>query len=193
MAAGMGDGPGVYRLTVSLKAEEQPMDLSMHAVAVPPLRRTLSNLAGVLRKGQSHAEARGIEPQVLLQSRLFPDMFPLVRQVQIASDIARRGVARLAGGEAPAMEDNETSFGELIDRLERTITYLDSVSAELLEGSQNRQVTVPIGRGETITMEGLPFLTTFVLPNVYFHCTTAYDLLRHNGVVLGKRDFLGEP
>jgi len=169
------------------------MDLSMHAVAVPPLKRALHNLAAVLGKGQAHAEALGIDPQVLLQSRLYPDMFPLIRQVQIASDIARRGVARLAGDEAPAIEDNETSFKELIDRLERTVAFLDSVAAGLLDGSQTRPVTVPIGRDETITMEGLPFLCAFVLPNVYFHCTTAYDLLRHNGVVLGKRDFLGEP
>jgi hypothetical protein len=169
------------------------MDLSMHAVAVPPLKRALHNLAGVLSKGQAHAEALGIAPDVLLQSRLYPDMFPLIRQVQIASDIARRGVARLAGDEAPAIEDNETSFGELIGRLERTVAYLDSVAAGQLDGSQTRPVTVPIGRDETITMEGLPFLSAFVLPNVYFHCTTAYDLLRHNGVVLGKRDFLGEP
>ena len=169
------------------------MDLSMHALAVPPLKRTLHNLAGVLGKGQAHAEALGIDPQVLLQSRLYPDMFPFIRQVQIASDIARRGVARLAGQEAPAMEDNETGFGELIERLDRSIAFLDGVTAAALEGSQTRPVTVPIGKGETITMEGLPFLSAFVLPNVYFHCTTAYDLLRHNGVVLGKRDFLGEP
>ncbi|NQV10231.1 MAG: DUF1993 domain-containing protein [Cyanobacteria bacterium] len=169
------------------------MELSMHAAAVPPLKRALGNLAAVLAKGRQHAEAQGFDAEVLLQCRLYPDMFPLVRQVQIAADIARRGVARLSGSEAPAVADTETSFGELIKRLEDTVAYLDSVTAEQLQGSEIREVTVPVGRGATITMQGWPFLSSFVLPNVYFHITTAYDLLRHNGVVLGKRDFLGEP
>ncbi|QPN60374.1 DUF1993 domain-containing protein [Synechococcus sp. CBW1002] len=167
------------------------MQLSMVDASVLPLTRTLTNLAAVLAKGQAHAEAHSIDPAVLLQSRLYPDMFPLVRQVQIASDIARRGVARLAGSEAPAVEDSETSFAELIERLQHTITFIESVPTEQLNGSEERLVTVPIGRDQTITMPGWPFLSSFVLPNVYFHVTTAYNILRHNGVVLGKRDFLG--
>jgi hypothetical protein len=168
------------------------MELTMVDASILPLTRTLANLAAVLAKGQADAEARGIDPAVLLQSRLYPDMFPLVRQVQIASDIARRGVARLAGSEAPAIEDTETSFPELIARLEQAIAYIRSVPEEQLIGSQEREVTVPIGRGQTSTMQGWPFLSSFVLPNVYFHVTTAYNILRHNGVGLGKRDFLGD-
>jgi hypothetical protein len=168
------------------------MELTMVDAAILPLTRTLANLAALLAKGQADAEARGIDPAVLLQSRLYPDMFPLVRQVQIASDIARRGVARLAGSEAPAIEDTEASFPELIARLEQAIAYIRSVPEEQLIGSQEREVTVPIGRRQTITMKGWPFLSSFVLPNVYFHVTTAYNILRHNGVGLGKRDFLGD-
>ncbi len=169
------------------------MSLSMHAAAVPPLQRTLTNLAAVLAKGQAHAEAGGIDPAVLLASRLYPDMFPLTRQVQIAADIARRGVARLAGREAAAVADDETSFSELIERLQAASAELGGYTAEQLEGSAAREVSVPVGRDQTITMVGWPFLSGFVLPNVYFHTTTAYAILRHNGVVLGKRDFLGEP
>ncbi len=169
------------------------MDLTMHQASVPPLRRTLANLTAVLGKGLAHAEARGFDPAVLVSSRLYPDMFPLARQVQIASDLARRGVARLAGVEAPPLADTETSLPELIDRLQHSIAYLDGFSAEQINGSEERSITVPIGQGETLTMEGWPFLSVFVLPNVYFHTTTAYAILRHNGVVLGKRDFIGQP
>jgi uncharacterized protein len=168
------------------------MQLTMVDTAILPLTRTLSSLAAVLAKGQADAEARGIDQAVLLQSRLYPDMFPLVRQVQIASDIARRGIARLAGSEAPAVADTETSFPELIARLEQSIAYIRSIPPDQLVGTEEREVTVPIGRDQTITMQGWPFLSTFVLPNVYFHVTTAYNILRHNGVVLGKRDFLGD-
>jgi hypothetical protein len=169
------------------------MELTMHEAAVPPLRRCLTNLSAVLGKGLAHAEAQGFDPAVLVSSRLYPDMFPLARQVQIASDLARRGVARLAGVEAPPVADNETTLAELIDRLHHAIAYLDGFRPEQLNGSEEREVTVPIGRGETITMRGWPFLSVFVLPNVYFHATTTYAILRHNGVVIGKRDYLGEP
>ncbi|WP_216901442.1 DUF1993 family protein [Synechococcus sp. CCY 9618] len=168
------------------------MTLSMFEAAVPPLARSLTNLIAILRKAAAHAEARGIEPAVLLQARLYPDMFPLVRQVQIATDIARRGLARLAAGEAPAMEDNETSFEELIERIEATLAYLATLAPEQIDGSEARPIELPV-RGETLHFTGQAFLLFFILPNVYFHVTTAYDLLRHNGVELGKRDFLGEP
>ncbi|KEF43064.1 MAG: hypothetical protein ER33_02335 [Cyanobium sp. CACIAM 14] len=168
------------------------MPLSMYEAAVPPLARSLRNLSGILRKGAAHAEARGIEPAVLLQARLYPDMFPLVRQVQIATDIARRGAARLAGAEGPAMEDTETGFDELIERIEKTLAYLDTLSPGQIDGSETREIDLPI-RGETLRFSGQTFLLVFVLPNVYFHVTTAYDILRHNGVELGKRDYLGEP
>lgn len=169
------------------------MTISMYRSTVPVLMRSLTNLIAILEKGAAHAEANGIDPTVLVNSRLYPDMFPLSKQVQIASDIARRGTARLAGVEAPAMEDTETTFDELIERLQKTLTYLESFTPEQLNDSAEKEVELPIGKGQTMTMQGWPFLTFFVFPNVYFHVTTAYDILRHNGVDIGKRDFLGAP
>ncbi len=169
------------------------MTPSMYQASVPLLIRTLNNLSGILDKGQAHAEAKNIDPTVLINSRLYPDMFPLSRQVQIASDVARRGVARLAGVESPKVEDTETTFAELGDRLQQAIAYLKTFTADQIDGTETKTVTVPAGRGESITMEGWPFLSCFVLPNVYFHVATTYDILRHNGVEVGKRDFLGQP
>ncbi|MCT0209921.1 MAG: DUF1993 domain-containing protein [Cyanobium sp.] len=169
------------------------MDLTLYQASVPPLRRALTNLIHLLEKALAHARVQGFDSTVLLTSRLYPDMFPLARQVQIASDVARRGVARLAGLEAPPMADNEESLEALIERLRESIAYLDGFSAEQIDGGEERPITVPIGKGETITMAGWPFLSAFVLPNVYFHTTTTYAILRHNGVVIGKRDFLGAP
>lgn len=168
------------------------MTLSMFEAAVPPLARSLRNLITILHKAASHSETRGIEPAVLMQARLYPDMLPLVRQVQIATDIARRGLARLACSEAPAMEDTETGFEELIERIEKTLAYLDSLAPGQIDGSETRPIELPV-RGETLHFTGQTFLLFFILPNVYFHITTAYDILRHNGVELGKRDYLGEP
>ncbi len=168
------------------------MSLSMFEAAVPPLARSLRNLAGILAKAAGHAESRGIDPDVLLQARLYPDMFPLVRQVQIATDIARRGLARLAGVESVSMEDHEASFDDLIGRIETTVASLEGFCAEQIDGTETKAIELPI-RGETLRFSGQSFLLFFVLPNVYFHVTTAYDILRHNGVELGKRDFLGEP
>jgi hypothetical protein len=168
------------------------MTLSMFEAAVPPLARSLSNLSGILAKAAAHAEAKGIDPAVLLQARLYPDMFPLVRQVQIATDIARRGLARLAGVESTAMADTEASFEDLISRVETTLASLASLSAEQIDGTETKAIELSI-RSETLHFSGQTFLLLFVLPNVYFHVTTAYDILRHNGVELGKRDFLGEP
>lgn len=169
------------------------MTISMYPASVPVLCRSLTNLIAILKKGEAHAAAKGIDASVLVNARLYPDMFPLAKQVQIASDVARRGVARLAGVEAPAMADNEATFGELIERLQGSIDYLQGFTAEQVDGTEEKAVEVPIGRGESMTMVGWPFLTFFVLPNVYFHVTTAYDILRHNGVEVGKRDFLGKP
>lgn len=169
------------------------MTISMYRSSVPVLTRSLKNLAAILEKGAAHADAKSIDPTVLVNSRLYPDMFPLSKQVQIASDLARRGTARLAGVEAPPIEDTETTFPELVERVNKSIAYLETFSAEQINGSEEKEVTVPIGKGQTMNMAGWPFLTFFVLPNVYFHVTTAYDILRHNGVEVGKRDFLGEP
>lgn len=169
------------------------MTISMYQASILPLTRALKNLSGVLEKGQAHAEAKNIDPTVLINSRLYPDMFPLVRQVQIASDISRRGVARLAGVEAPKVDDTETTFPELLARLQQAITYLETFTADQIDGTEEKDCTIPIGRGETMTLQGWPFLSFFVLPNVYFHVTTAYDILRHNGIEVGKRDYLGQP
>jgi hypothetical protein len=166
------------------------MTLSMYQAAIPPLIRSLSNLVGILEKGAAYAEAKKIEPAVLLGTRLYPDMFPLSRQVQIASDIARRGAARLAEVEAPIMEDNETTFPELLTRLQETISFLKTLSPEQIDGTETKSINLPVGR-ETLTFDGQSFLLYFVLPNVYFHVTTAYNILRHCGVEVGKRDYLG--
>ncbi len=168
------------------------MTISMYQVSVPALIRSLSNLIGILKKGSDYAEEKKIDPSVLLNSRLFPDMFPLTKQVQIASDIAKRGVAQLAGVEAPKFEDNESSFPELIERLEKTIAYLKSIKPEQVDGTEEKTITLEI-RKNTLTFAGMPFLLYFVLPNVYFHVTTSYDILRHCGVEVGKEDFLGKP
>lgn len=168
------------------------MTLSMFEAAVPPLARSLRNLAAILAKAAAHAEAKGIDPAVLLQARLYPDMFPLVRQVQIATDIARRGLARLGGEESASMEDNEAGFDDLIGRIEATLASLEAFTPEQIDGTETKAIELPI-RGETLRFSGQSFLLFFVLPNVYFHVTTAYDILRHNGVELGKRDYLGEP
>lgn len=168
------------------------MTLSMHQVAIPPVIHSLGNLVHILRVAAEHATSRTIDEQILLNSRLFPDMFPLIRQVQIASDIARRGMCRLAGIEPASVEDNETSFQELIARLEATIDGLRGVGEHQLEGSESLPIELPV-RGETLHFDGRTFLLYFILPNLYFHVTTTYDILRHNGVELGKRDFLGDP
>jgi uncharacterized protein len=168
------------------------MPISMYQATVPPMIRSLGNLATILEKGAAHAEARKIDPAVLINSRLYPDMLPLSRQVQIASDVARRGAARLAGLEAPKIEDNETTFPELINRLNKTVTYLQSLTPAQIDGTEQKSISLPMGE-ETMTFEGLPYLLYFVQPNVYFHVTTAYDILRHSGVEIGKLDFLGKP
>ena len=168
------------------------MTISMYQASVPSLIRSLNNLAVILEKGAAHAEAKKIEPSVLIASRLYPDMFPLSKQVQIASDIARRGVARLAGLDAPAMADNETTFAELIERIHQTIAYLNTLTPAQIDGSEEKEIVLPMGK-ESINFKGMPYLLSFILPNVYFHVTTTYNILRHNGVEVGKMDFLGKP
>lgn len=162
---------------------------AMYDASVTTITRALTNLVHVLQKGAAHAEARKIEPSVLIGSRLYPDMFPLSKQVQIASDVARIGTARLAQVEPPKYEDNETTFPELIERLRKTIAYLGTLGSERFDDG-SRMVTFPTQK-ESRTWPASRYLFTRVLPNVFFHCTTAYDILRHNGVELGKADFLG--
>ena len=168
------------------------MKLSMYQASVTAFTRQLNNLLAILDKAAAHADAKKIDPKVLINSRLFPDMFPLVRQIQIATDTARGGAARLAGVEVPAQEDTETTFPELVARIRKTVSYLETLKAEQFEGSEDRTVTWQT-RSSTKTMQGLPYLQNHLVPNLYFHITTAYDILRHSGVELGKQDFLGKP
>jgi hypothetical protein len=166
------------------------MKISMHAMSVDVFTRALGNLSAFLEKGQAHATQRKFEPAVLLASRLAPDMLPLTRQVQIAGDISKNSVARLAAQEPPRFPDTETSFEELHARIARTLDYLKSVPAGALEGAETRDIKLPSG-DRTLEFKGLDYLQHWAIPNVFFHVTTAYAILRHNGVELGKRDFLG--
>lgn len=166
------------------------MPVSLYQVFVPPCISALENLAGILAKGAAHAEARKIDPAVLVGARLFPDMFPLSRQVQIAGDVAKAAVSRLAGVTAPVYADTEASLPELIERLQKTVAYLRGFEAALVDGKEDATVSWKIHDRE-FAMKGLPYVTGWVLPNVYFHVATAYNILRHNGVELGKGDYLG--
>jgi hypothetical protein len=168
------------------------MQISMYRASVPVLARALRNLATVLRKGEAHANARNVDPAVLLGYRLAPDMFALTRQVQIATDTAKGCVARLAGVDVPVYEDNETTFAQLLDRLERTVAFIEGFQPAQIDGTEDKAVTLKMRTGE-MTFKGLPYLLEFVLPNVYFHSAAAYAILRHCGVELGKKDFLGAP
>jgi hypothetical protein len=163
----------------------------MHQASVAVSVRALAALADVLAKAQAHCEAKKIDPAVLVASRLYPDMFPLARQVQIASDSAKGGAARLAQQPVPSYEDNEASLDQLAERCRKTIGFLQSLKPEQFEGAEDRTVTWQTRSGDR-SMQGLPYLLHHVIPNLYFHATTAYDILRHNGVEVGKQDFLGK-
>jgi len=166
------------------------MNISMYEACVPPFSRMLGNLAAVLEKGAEHAEARKIDPAVLVAGRLSPDMFPLAKQVQVASDTAKGGASRLAQVEPPKYEDDETTLAELAARLRRTAEYLGTLRPEQFLGAEDRMVTWNTRAGSR-SMQGLAYLLNHVTPNFYFHVTTAYDILRRDGVPIGKQDFLG--
>lgn len=166
------------------------MKISMHAFSAELFANILGNLSWLLEKGAASAASRKFDPAVLLAARLAPDMLPLTRQVQIACDIAKNSVARLAGQEPPRFEDNETSIEQLRARIARTIDYLRGVPASALEGSETRDIKVPAGE-RTFEFKGLDFLQRWAIPHVFFHVTTAYNILRHNGVDLGKGDYIG--
>ncbi|MFO1427041.1 MAG: DUF1993 domain-containing protein [Steroidobacteraceae bacterium] len=166
------------------------MSLNAYSMTVELFIPMLTNLGGILAKGASFAEAKKLEAGVLENARLAPDMFALRRQIGLTSDFAKLGTARLAGIEAPKFEDNEASFPELQERVAKTIAWLRSVKPEQLEGSMTRQVIVPL-RTRTLDLQGADFLRKWVLPNFFFHLTTAYAILRSNGVEVGKNDFLG--
>ncbi|EQD35956.1 protein containing Domain of unknown function DUF1993 [mine drainage metagenome] len=166
------------------------MSLSMYSLTVPVFTAKLTQLAAILKKGAAFAEARKIEPEVLIQARLYPDMFPLARQIQIATDQAKGCGARLAGLEPPKFEDVEKTFPELDGRIERTLAFLKTLKPAAIEGSEDRTIRLEM-RGHTREFKGLAYLLDYVYPNFYFHATTAYAILRHNGVEIGKNDFLG--
>jgi hypothetical protein len=162
----------------------------MYDASVPALLQGLKGLNTVLAKAQAHAEARKIEPAVLLQARLYPDMFPLARQVQIATDFAKGAAGRLAGAELPVYEDTETSFGDLQARVAKAAAFIEGLSPAAFEGSDTREVSLK-RRGETVTFTGRDYLLDQAQPNFWFHVTTAYAILRHNGVELSKSDYMG--
>lgn len=166
------------------------MTLTMYAASTPAFRRMLDNLAAILNKAAAHADARKIDPAVLISARLFPDMLPLVKQVQIASDTAKGCIARLAGVDIPKFEDDEATFADLQARIAKTIAFIDSVQPGQVDGSESRDITLQI-RDRTLELKGQDFLVNRALPNFYFHVTTAYAILRHNGIEIGKSDYLG--
>lgn len=166
------------------------MKISMYDACVAPGIRMMTSLAAILEKAAAHAEAKKIDPEVLVNARLFPDMFPLVRQVQIASDAIKGGAARLVGMEPPSYEDNEKTLAELSARAKKTVSFLETLKPAQFDGSEDRTIRWKT-RSTERTMQGQPFLVHQVLPNLYFHLTTAYNILRHNGVELGKADYLG--
>ena len=166
------------------------MPISMHQASVPAFLQTLNALSAILDKAEAFAAERKIEPAVLLGWRLAPDMFPLARQVQIATDLAKGCCARLAGVEAPEYADDETSFADLRGRIARTLEFVQSFEADDVDGSEERDITITAGSRE-LRFKGQEYLVSFVLPNFYFHASTAYDILRQCGLPIGKRDFLG--
>ena len=166
------------------------MTISMYQASVPVFVRMLKNLDAILDKGKAHAEARKIAANVLPASRLIADMFPLSRQVQIACDHAKGAVARLAGVDIPKHEDNEQTFEELQARIAKTVAFVETFTAAQIDGSEERDIVYPTSSRGDLKFKGADYLLGFALPNFYFHVVTAYDILRANGVDIGKRDFL---
>lgn len=167
------------------------MTLSMHQASVPVFTRTLSNLKHVLELGEAHAIARDFDPALLVQARLTPDMLPLVRQVQISCDMVMRGCARLAGVEPESVADDETDFAGLYARIDRASDNAKSYAAGQIDGSESREIVLKMRNEVELHFSGQDFLLQFVLPNLFFHCTTTYAILRQSGVALGKMDFMG--
>ena len=168
------------------------MPISMYQASAPRFANALKNLSAILDKTQAHVEAKKIDPAVLLASRLYPDMFPLVRQIQIASDSAKGPVARLAGVDVPKYEDTEETIADLKGRIATTIEFVSSFKPAQIDGSEDKDIHLKLGSRE-VDWKGMQYLLGFALPNFYFHVVTAYDILRHNGVEIGKRDYIGTP
>jgi hypothetical protein len=166
------------------------MTISMYSASVPVFKNMLGNLSHFLDKAQAQADARKFDPQVLVDDRLAPDMLPFRKQVQIACDASKNGLARLAGVDAPKFEDNEVTLAELKERIRKTLDFLESVPRSKVDGCDDKDITFPAGRDITRTLKGEAYLLNVALPNLFFHVTTAYAILRHNGVELGKGDYL---
>ena len=166
------------------------MKVSMYAMSHDVFKRALTQLLHVMEKGVANAKARSFDISVLTSSRLAPDMLPFVKQIQLTSDFAKNSMARLAGVDPPKFEDSETTMDELFARIRKTIDYIDTLQPAQLEGSETRDIKIPL-RDRTVEFKGLQFLQAWALPNFFFHHVTAYNLLRHNGVDIGKKDFLG--
>jgi len=166
------------------------MKISMYQELVPVSIRQLENLSNILNKGAAYAAAKKIDESVLINARLFPDMFPLSRQVQIACDAVKAGAARLAEIEIPSHPDTETTFEQLQERIQKTIAFLRTVKAEQIDGKEDLKISY-VQRNKENNFIGLPYLQNYVLPNLYFHITTTYAILRHSGVEVGKKDYLG--
>jgi len=167
------------------------MTFSIYQASVPVYIRRLEALSAILDRAAAYASERKIDPAALIQARLYPDMFPLARQVQIACSHAVRGAARLSGAEPASVEDKEASFDDLKGRVAKTLAFLKSVDAKKMDGMEDREITYPAG-DRKVTLKGADYLLHFSMPNFYFHLTTAYDILRNNGLDIGKADFMGE-
>jgi len=166
------------------------MKISMYSMSHDVFKKSLTQLVHIMEKGVANAEARKFDTGVLVAARLAPDMLPFTKQIQLTSDFAKNSMARLAGIDPPKFEDSETTMDELLARVKKTLDYIGTVPASALEGSETRDIKIPL-RDRTLELKGLPFLQNWALPNFFFHYVTAYNLLRHNGVDIGKRDFLG--
>lgn len=166
------------------------MTISMYQSSIPVFIRHLGNLSAILNKAEAHAEAKKIDPSVFINARLFPDMLPFSRQIQIACDTVKAGAARLAEVELPSFADVEVTFPELQERIAKTVKFLESISPNQIDGKEELKITYT-QRNRESNFIGQPYLLNYVLPNLYFHITTAYAILRHNGVEIGKKDYLG--
>ena len=173
--------------------QELFMSISMSSASLPIFQTALTNLSHLLAKGQAHAQSKKFDSVVLAQYRLAPDMLPFTRQVLIACDAAKLCVARLSGVDAPKFDDTETTLDELVVRIQKTLDWLKTVPASALDGTEQKSITFPVGKDKTRTMTGEDYLKHWAIPNVFFHVTTAYAILRHNGVDVGKSDFLLGP
>lgn len=168
------------------------MSVSMSQISTPVFLRMLRNLKGLLEKAQAHAQTAEIKPEVLVAARLYPNMLPLSSQVQIACDTAKRAVARLSGIAAPSQADTETTLEQLLARIDTTVAFIKTVPAAEIDGTQDKAITVELPMGN-LNFTGLNYLTSFALPNFFFHVSTAHAILRHNGVPIGKMDYMGAP